>query len=157
MIPRDLRGTVAIVGADEADEIGLVPGKSVLTLQAEAVRNAVTDAGLKISDIDGIFTAGGGFAPSSVLGEYLGISPRYTDGTSVGGCSFILMVEHAMLALHAGIIDVAVVAHAESGRSRIGAGGGRVQCRWDRRPIRVAFWGSRGADYLLAPCDPAHA
>ena len=124
MIPRDLRGTVAIVGADEADEIGLVPGKSVLTLQAEAVRNAVTDAGLKISDIDGIFTAGGGFAPSSVLGEYLGISPRYTDGTSVGGCSFILMVEHAMLALHASIIDVAVVAHAESGRSRIGAGGG---------------------------------
>ena len=118
MVPKDLRGKVAIVGASEADEIGVVPGKSVLTLHSEAIRNALSDAGLTLKDVDGLFTAG---TPSNNLGEYLGIIPRYTDGTTVGGCSFILQVEHAMLALSAGVINVAVVSHAESGRSRVGA------------------------------------
>ena len=79
----ELRGKVAIVGADESDEIGEVPSKSTLHLQAEAVRNALRDAGLKLSDVDGLFTAG---TPIAVLAEYLGVIPRYYDGTSVGGC-----------------------------------------------------------------------
>ncbi|MFM9887098.1 MAG: acetyl-CoA acetyltransferase [Burkholderiales bacterium] len=116
-----LRGKVAIVGASEADEIGIVPGKSVLALQAEAASNALADAGLKKSAVDGLFVASGGPMPSNSLGEYMGIVPRYNDGTTVGGCSFIMMVEHAMLALEAGIIDVALIVHGESGRSRVGA------------------------------------
>src|SRR5207247_2480104 len=36
---------VAIVGADESDEIGIVPQKSTLQLHAEAARNALEDAG----------------------------------------------------------------------------------------------------------------
>ena len=47
-------------------------------------------------------------------------SPRYVDGTTVGGCSFIIMVGHAMVALHHGLCDVAVVCHGESGRSGVG-------------------------------------
>jgi acetyl-CoA acetyltransferase len=118
---RNLRGKVAIVGASEADEIGIVPGKSVLALQAEAAGNALADAGLKKSDVDGLFVAAGGPMPSNTLGEYMGIVARYNDATTVGGCSFIMMVEHAMLALHAGAIDVALIVHGESGRSRVGA------------------------------------
>ena len=83
---KELRSTVCIVGVDESDEIGTVPHKSQLTLHLEAIHNAVRDAGLKISDVDGIFTAGQ-HSPA-LLGEALGISPRYIDGTSVGGCSF---------------------------------------------------------------------
>ena len=116
-----LRGRVAIVGASESDEIGVLPDKSALTLHAEAARNALTDAGLTIADVDGLFTAG---VTSVQLGEYLGIVPRYSDGTSVGGCSFILHVEHAMLAISAGLIEVALITHGESGRSRVGMGGG---------------------------------
>ena len=78
----------------------------------------MADAGLKISDIDGIFTAGQ-HSPA-LLGEALGVAPRYVDGTSVGGCSFIIMVGHALLALHHGLCDVAVVSHGESGRSGTG-------------------------------------
>ncbi len=105
MAPRDLRGKVAIVGADEADRIGRRPEVSVLTLHAEAAKNALADAGLAIADVDGLFTAG---ISSNLLGEYLGVVSRYTDSTSVGGCSFIIHVEHAMLALGAGMIDPAV-------------------------------------------------
>jgi acetyl-CoA acetyltransferase len=115
---KELRSTVCVVGVDESDEIGTLPQKSQLTLHLEAIHNAVHDAGLKISDIDGIFTAGQ-HSPA-LLGEALGISPRYIDGTSVGGCSFIIMVGHALLALHHGLCDVAVVSHGESGRSHVG-------------------------------------
>jgi acetyl-CoA acetyltransferase len=115
---KDLRNAACIVGVDESDEIGTVPGKSQLTLHVESVRNAARDAGLKVSDIDGVFTAGQ-HSPATI-GEALGIVPRYVDGTTVGGCSFIIMVGHALLALHHGLCDVAVVSHGESGRSGVG-------------------------------------
>jgi acetyl-CoA acetyltransferase len=115
---KELRNTACIVGVDESDEIGALPHKSQLTLHLEAVRNAVRDAGLEVSDIDGIFTAGQ-HSPATI-GEALGITPRYIDGTSVGGCSFIIMVGHAVAALHHGLCDVAVISHGESGRSGVG-------------------------------------
>ncbi len=118
MALKDLRGKIAIVGASEADEIGTVPDKSVLTLHAEAARNALNDAGLKMGDVEGLFTAG---VQANQLAEYLGVAPRYIDSTVVGGCSFIMHVEHAMLALYAGVIKVAVITHGESARSRVGA------------------------------------
>ena len=115
---KELRNSVCIVGVDESDELGTLPHKSQLTLHVEAVRNAVRDAGLKIGDVDGVFTAGQ-HSPATI-GEALGIVPRYVDGTTVGGCSFIIMVGHALLALHHGLCDVAVVCHGESGRSQVG-------------------------------------
>jgi acetyl-CoA acetyltransferase len=113
-----LSNAACIVGVDESDEIGVLPGKSQLTLHLEAIANAVRDAGLRIRDVDGVFTAGQ-HSPA-LLGEALGITPRYVDGTSVGGCSFIIMVEHAVAALHHGLCDVAVISHGESGRSGVG-------------------------------------
>src|SRR5262249_15138447 len=48
-----------------------------------------------------------------------GIRPRFVGGTQVGGCSFILHVEHAMAAINAGLCEVALISHGESGYSRI--------------------------------------
>ena len=56
---RELSNTVCIVGVDESDEMGTLPNKSMLSLHVEAVRNAVRDAGLKISDVDGVWDAVG--------------------------------------------------------------------------------------------------
>jgi acetyl-CoA acetyltransferase len=115
---RDLSNAACIVGVDESDEIGIVPGKSMLSLHLEGIHNAIADAGLSVKDVDGIFTAGQ-HSPA-LIGEALGVTPRYIDGTSVGGCSFIIMVEHAIQALHHGLCDVAVISHGESGRSGVG-------------------------------------
>ena len=117
MASKELRGKIAIVGASETDRLGTLPDRSMLSLHAEGIRNALGDAGLKLSDVDGLFCPG---IAMTQLGEYLGITPRVYNNTQMGGCSFIAMVEHAVLALDAGIVNVAVISHGESGRSRVG-------------------------------------
>jgi len=120
---RRLRGRVAIVGAGEADEHGTLPHKSAFQLHAEAARNALGDAGLAKDQVDAVFSAG--LWMGSETAEYLGIRPRYVDGTQIGGCSFIAHVGHAMAAITAGLCEVALITHGESGASRIGMPGTR--------------------------------
>jgi len=113
--------TVAIVGAAESDEIGNVPHKSPLAHHAEAANNALADAGLKLSDVDGLFSAG---YSTLTVAEYMGLKPKYTDSTQVGGSSFVIYVAHAIAAINAGYCDVALVTHGEVGRSARERGGG---------------------------------
>lgn len=108
----------AIVGAGLTNELGLIPDKPAIMLHAESAMNALEDAGLSLSDVDGICTAG--FAPYEIA-EYLGIVPRFTDGTAVGGSSFVIHVGHAAMAIATGKAEVVLITHGESGRSRVGA------------------------------------
>lgn len=109
-----LTGKAAIVGVAESDELGRLPNKSPLQLHAEAARNALDDAGLKLGDVDGFLTAGyNGYD----VAEYLGVQPRYTDSTSVGGASFVIHIAHALAAISAGYCEVALITHGQSGRS----------------------------------------
>ena len=112
--------TVAIVGASETTELGRIPNLSQLQLHADAALNAMADAKIKPSDIDGVATAGA--SPTEIV-HYLGIEPRWADGTSVGGCSFMLHVRHAVAAIEAGHCNTVLITHGESGRSGVGRGG----------------------------------
>ena len=111
--------TIAVVGAAETTRMGRIPDMSVIGLHADAALNALADCGLKPSDIDGVATAG---ASPVDLAHYLGITPTYADGTSVGGCSFMLHVRHAAAAINEGLCNTVLITHGESGRSRVGAG-----------------------------------
>ena len=111
----DLSRSVAIVGVAESDEVGKIENKSNLQFHAEAAYNAIKDAGMKPSDIDGIVTAG-----TSTLNtaEFLGLNKiKYTDSTSVGGSSFEIHIAHAMAAINAGYCETVLVTHGEAGRS----------------------------------------
>ncbi|MEQ8326427.1 thiolase C-terminal domain-containing protein [Parvibaculum sp.] len=110
--------TVAVVGAAETTEMGKIPNTSQLMLHADAALNAMKDAGLTAKDIDGVATAGD--SPVEIA-HYLGITPTWVDGTSVGGCSFMLHVRHAAAAINEGLCNTVLITHAESGRSRVGA------------------------------------
>jgi acetyl-CoA acetyltransferase len=116
------RGGVAIVGASETREVGVLPDRSMIQLHAEAALLALADAGLTVADVDGVATAGP--LPMEVS-HHLGLTPRWLDGTMVGGCSFMLHVRHAAAAIAAGEASVVLVTHGESGRSRVGVGGYR--------------------------------
>lgn len=107
----------AIVGVAESD-LGKVPGKSVLQLQAQAAKRALDDAGLTKDDVDALFTTGNWASfPQLMLGEYLGIKPKYTGGTNIGGSSFESHVAHAVVAIQAGLIDVALITYGSINRS----------------------------------------
>lgn len=112
---------VAIVGAAESAEIGVVPTMSALGLAVDAARRALADCGLSAADVDGVAAAG--LAPylAVQLAAALGIEARWVDATMVGGCSNIVHVLHAADAIAAGRCSVVLVAHGESGRSGIGA------------------------------------
>ncbi|MCC7045942.1 MAG: thiolase [Alphaproteobacteria bacterium] len=105
---------VAIVGVAESDEIGIVPHKSALQHHAEAAHNALADAGLCKSDVDAVFTAR---ISTLATAEYMGIEPRYSDSTWMGGGSFEAHVAHATAAIRAGFCEVALITHGQTGRS----------------------------------------
>ena len=73
-------GSIAIVGAAETTELGKIPDLAQIQLHADAAINAMNDAGLKPSDIDGVATAGE--SPTGIA-HYLGITPKWVDGTAV--------------------------------------------------------------------------
>jgi len=112
-------GEVAIVGAAETTKLGVIPDMAQIMLHADAALNAMADAGLKPTDIDGVACVGQ-MMPQQIA-HYLGITPKWVDGTGVGGCSFMLHVRHAAAAIHAGYCSTVLITHGESGRSRVNA------------------------------------
>jgi acetyl-CoA acetyltransferase len=107
---------VVIAGAAESPQIGKLPGQSAMMLAASSARVALGQAGLTWADVDGLAST----LPTVELASYLGIRPGWLDGTVVGGCSYMLHVRHAVAAIRSGAASVVVVAHGESGRSRVG-------------------------------------
>jgi len=115
-----LRGAAAIVGVGTAG-LGEAPGFNAMDIQALAAREALDEAGLKLSDVDGIFCANMShtFPVISTI-EYLGIKPRWIDGTNTGGSSFVTHAMAASLALQAGLCDVALICYGATMRSGAG-------------------------------------
>src|SRR5215207_3633664 len=113
-----LRGKVSIVGVAESDLGEVGPGFTPLDLIGQATERALADAGLERKDVDGLFSASAYYSMATVsAGEYLGIRPRYSDATNMGGSSFVSHLLHAAAALEAGLCEVALVVYASTQRS----------------------------------------
>lgn len=121
-----IKRAAAIVGvADlELEKGRFIGDKTVLQIQAEVAKKALEDAGLTKDDVDGILVAGswggGGFA-SVMMAEYLGIRPKFTDSTNIGGSSFEAHVGHAAAAIQAGLCEVCIILYGsdqKTARSR---------------------------------------
>lgn len=122
----DLRKAAAIVGIHE-HPTRYAPDKSELQIQAESVIMALEDAGLTKKDVDGLFSSSMSVRMANLsLADYMDMYPRYADDTSVGGASFEFHLGHALTAIAAGRIDVAVIAYStlpRSGGISVGTGG----------------------------------
>jgi len=116
-MPHELRGSSAIVGIGLAG-CGEAHGRSPLDILAEATHNALDDAGLSLSDVDGLFTGSAyHFMPTLSTAEYLGIRPRYSDGSMVGGSSFVAHTLNAAMAIKNGLCDVALICYGSNQRT----------------------------------------
>jgi acetyl-CoA acetyltransferase len=113
----DLRGSVAVVGVG-LDGLGDASGFTEMEILAKAAKKAVADAGLKMSDIDGLMTASfNRFLPALSVAEYLGLEPSFSDSTNVGGSSYVNFLLTAALALNAGLCNAVLVVYGSTARS----------------------------------------
>ena len=119
MTARALRGKAAIVGVGTAG-CGETPGQSDIELLAHAAYSAVADAGLTMSDIDGLATANLDAAmwPLNVI-EYLRIKPAFIEGTNIGGSSFVAHLLPVMLALEANLCKAVLVCYGSAQRTAL--------------------------------------
>ena len=116
----DLRGTSAIVGTGHAG-FGEAHGLTAYDVMAQSALAALGDAGLKLSDVDGLFcTMMEDAMPALMAAEYLGIQPRFIDGTMTGGSSFVNYLTSATMALDAGLCDVALIVYGSNQRTASG-------------------------------------
>lgn len=108
--------TACIVGVGESDDFGSTPNHSALALQSQASWNALRDAGLERSDIDGLITQTGGRMAAINFAEYFGIMPNFVESTFVGGASNVAHIDIAAAAINAGICNTVLVSYGTTPR-----------------------------------------
>ena len=112
-----LSGKFVIAGIGQT-AFGKLPGRSTVSLNVEAIRLALVDAGVEKDAVDGLFVK----APTSKfemmyaqkLAEALGMQPRIGGVWDHGGASNISMISYAAMAIAAGQCEVAIVALADN-------------------------------------------
>ena len=131
-----MRGGAAIVGVAESDLGEVGPEYTPLDLIGQATLRALEDASLKKEDVDGLFSASAYYQmPTLSVGEYLGIRPRYSDATSMGGSSFVSHLFHAAAAIDAGLCEVALITYGSTQRS----GWGRLVSGSETLPYEAPY------------------
>ncbi|MEO6293175.1 MAG: thiolase [Burkholderiaceae bacterium] len=144
-----LRGSAAIAGVATFG-CGETPGFTNMELLARAAHAAVADAGLTMRDIDGLCTASASATMWSMpVVEYLGLNPRYIDGTMIGGSSFIAHLLPAMQALHSGQCNAVLVCYGSAQRT---AAFGRKEIVASRK-----FLDPQPYEYPYEPMSPLSA
>ncbi len=112
-----LSGKAVIAGIGHT-AFGKLPGRSTVSLNIEAIRNALADAGVAKDQVDGLFVK----APTSKfemmyaqkLAEAMALVPRVGGVWDHGGASTNSMIGYAAMAIEAGQCDIAVVALADN-------------------------------------------
>ena len=108
---------IVIAGVGQT-QFGKLPDRSTLSLNVEAVRKALADAGIDKSQVDGLFvkfpTSRFEMMYGQKLAETLGIVPRMGGVWDQGGASNISMIGYAAMAIEAGQCDIALVCLADN-------------------------------------------
>jgi acetyl-CoA acetyltransferase len=139
----------AIVGIG-ATEFSKSSGRSELTLATEACLAALTDAGLGVSDVDGVVRCDHDLVSAQSLAESLGVPDlTYWGEVGPGGAAPCAMVGQAVAAVLAGLATTVLVYRSLNGRSGARFGQGAPL------PERVGGRGTR--DELFVPYGLATA
>ena len=96
----------AVIAGVGESPLGKTPQFTPLALQRMAAIKALDDAGLKITDVDGLISCPlrvqTWAMPSAVVAKGLGISPSYLSTMDMGGASGVAMLEQAAMAIASG-------------------------------------------------------
>lgn len=124
-----LKDRGAIVGLGYTAQ-GKVPDRSAMSLYTEASKNALVDAGLNVRDIDGIIIQPCPTDPRVTafsLAQELGLSLRFGADQQLHGASSCAIIQHAAMAVDAGLCDYCLCSFADTSRSASPATGNIYQ------------------------------
>ena len=114
-----LKDKCAIVGLGYTPQ-GKVPGRNATSLYMEATRNAAADAGLAVQDIDGLLIQPCPTDPrvsAFGLAQELGLYPRFAGDLQVQGATGGAIIQHAAMAVDAGLCDYCLCAFVDMSRT----------------------------------------
>jgi len=141
-----IRDGAFIVGAYEHPG-RLMPDTSTAQIHVEAALGAVSDAGLRLTDVDGYFCSGDAPGGAIAMAEHLGLAVRHIDSTDLGGSSYVAEVSHAAQAIAAGKCTVALITMGGRPRS---AGRRTAPSVGPAHPFEAPYGHSNPASYALA-------
>jgi acetyl-CoA acetyltransferase len=123
-----LRDAGAITGVGETRYLRGTDRTS-LSFQLEASLNAIRDAGLKPSDIDGLIPYGHGAVAEDFITNFGIKDLRFSATTPMGGASAVASIQCALAVIKAGICN-----HVLLSLGRTGYSGGRIGTRVQQMP-----------------------
>ncbi len=148
-----ISGKTAIAGLG-VTAFGRLPGRSSWSLQTEAARRAIEDAGLERSDIDGLLTAPPLAEPlllhAEQLGGKLGLRTNYLSQKFIGGATAVALVAEAAMAVEAGLCEVAVCVYGENAKTGMPMLFGRAQMGRGQAPSDDIAYGLAGGPIMEA-------
>jgi acetyl-CoA acetyltransferase len=156
--PRHLRDKYAIVGVGETT---YTRGSGMTTrgLGTWAVRNALTDAGLKATDVDGMLSYQSGDSTfSTFIAGDLGIRLNFYMDVFGGGSSTEALIGIAMGVMEAGMCKAVVIFRAMNGFSqvRIGGTGARSAVPVSGEMLHNRAYGWQSAGQMFSPTFMRH-
>jgi acetyl-CoA acetyltransferase len=137
-----------VIGGIGHTAFGKLPGRDTVSMNVEACRNALADAGIEKSVVDAVFVK----VPSSAhefmygqkVAEALGIAPRIGGAWDQGGAANITLLSFAIMAIEAGQCDVALVCYADNPRT-----GNRAHFGRPRGDDAAYGWFSTAGGYAM--------
>ncbi len=100
-----------------ADNTPFDEPKSIYEIQAESILEILNKAGLQTKDIDGLATNGVERFSSVGMSEYLGIKPKWSESSFLGGSSYLTFIKRAIEAVELGYCNVAIVSYGSNQKS----------------------------------------
>jgi acetyl-CoA acetyltransferase len=113
----NLSGKAVIAGIG-ATRFGALPGRTTISMNVEAIRKALNDAGVEKDAVDALYVK----CPTSKfemmygqkIAEAIGLQPRIGGVWDSGGSSNVIMISQAIMAIEAGQCEIAVVTFADN-------------------------------------------
>ena len=121
----NLSGKAVIAGIG-ATRFGALPGRTTISMNVEAIRKALNDAGIEKDAVDALYVK----CPTSKfemmygqkIAEAIGLQPRIGGVWDSGGSSNVIMISQAIMAIEAGQCEIAVVTFADNPKTGSAAG-----------------------------------
>ncbi len=112
-----LSGKYVVAGIGHT-AFGSLPGRSTYSLNVEAIRNALEDAGIEKDAVDALMVKAPTSAPESMyahkLAEAIGLQPKICGAWDAGGSANVALMSFAAMAIDAGQCEIAVICYADT-------------------------------------------